>query len=340
MPRVHLPAETVELLWNRYGREPFRYSHVVGDVVTAEQLRATVERGLVKRVRRGEYQVVSQDLSGCLGRNDHLRDDIRAALDTVSGAVVSHHSAALLHGLPNVGPPHHRSLVNLTRPGDHHSRGEGYLISGSGLSSREVVEIDGMRVTSLARTAVDLARMYKMPDGLAVMDAAAREMIRRELAEAALPDSALREAVHDSERRRVAAHTFRSSLKHMSGWKGVGWARLGVSHLDPAAESVLESISRWAMIEAEFPLPKVGWPIRDVDGVTRWADFYWKEHKLIGEADGALKYTEPTDLLREKHREEALRMMGFRVVRWGWHEAVNQPHLLLGRLDASFRSAA
>ena len=94
------------------------------------------------------------------------------------------------------------------------------------------------------------------------------------------------------------------------------------------------------MIEAEFPLPKVGWPIRDVDGVTRWADFYWKEHKLIGEADGALKYTEPTDLLREKHREEALRMMGFRVVRWGWHEAVNQPHLLLGRLDASFRSAA
>ena len=125
----------------------------------------------------------------------------------------------------------------------------------------------------------------------------------------------------------------------MSGWKGVGWARLGVSHLDPAAESVLESISRWAMIEAEFPCQRLDG--RFVTSMDRPGGQISTGKSTSSSVKRTVRqYTEPTDLLREKHREEALRMMGFRVVRWGWHEAVNQPHLLLGRLDASFRSAA
>ena len=37
----------------------------------------------------------------------------------------------------------------------------------------------------------------------------------------------------------------------------------------------------------------------------------------MGEADGRLKYRSADDLYREKRREDALRTLGYRVVRWG-----------------------
>lgn len=266
--------------------------------------------------------------------------EVRASLDVVSDAVVSHHSAAKIHGLPEVGFPNRRALVSFTRPGDHHSRGEGFAISGSDLLPHEIAEVDGIPVTSIARTAVDLARLCGMPNALAITDAAAREIIRRGLGDGQTEANALRDAVHDPERVADVMHAFQNSLRQMRGWKGVGWARLGLAHLNPAAESVLESISRWVMVEAKLPLPKVGWPIRDIDGVTRWADFLWQKQRIIGEADGAVKYQETGEILREKRREEALRMMGYRFVRWGWHEAVERPHILLRRIDAVLRQAA
>ena len=233
MPRNHAPEHTALVLQQRFGQGPFSYREVVGHLVTAEELRAAVNRGLVLRIRRGEYAVGATFASSLAPDVEGLKVKVRAALDVVSGAVVSHHSAAVIHGLPEVGFPNRRALVSLTRPGDHHSRGEGLAISGSGLLPDEIVEVDGMPITSIARTAVDLARLCGMPNALAITDAAARQMIGRGLGDGEPDVTALRDAVHDREQVSDVKHVFQTSLRQMRGWKGVGWARLGVTHLNP-----------------------------------------------------------------------------------------------------------
>ena len=45
-------------------------------------------------------------------------------------------------------------------------------------------------------------------------------------------------------------------------------------------------------------------------------DFLWPEHRLVGECDGATKYTDPQTLVEEKIREDAIREIDHRVLRW------------------------
>ncbi|WKK70890.1 hypothetical protein Q0F99_14215 [Rathayibacter oskolensis] len=56
-------------------------------------------------------------------------------------------------------------------------------------------------------------------------------------------------------------------------------------------------------------------------------DFDWPEHGLVGEADGRAKYSLGASgvteaIFREKRRENALRLLGPRVVRWEWKDAI------------------
>lgn len=84
------------------------------------------------------------------------RQLIRATTSLLTtDVVVSHSSAAVLHGLPIT----ERSLerVQVTRPGTSSGKRRGYLhLHAAPLHPSEVVELDGVRVTSLARTVVDL----------------------------------------------------------------------------------------------------------------------------------------------------------------------------------------
>lgn len=66
----------------------------------------------------------------------------------------------------------------------------------------------------------------------------------------------------------------------------------------------------------------------DVDGGSRVrVDFFWPEHGVAGEFDGLAKYQKPEMLagrrpeevvVEEKLREDALRRLGLRIVRWIW----------------------
>lgn len=67
-----------------------------------------------------------------------------------------------------------------------------------------------------------------------------------------------------------------------------------------------------------------------------WTDFFWKEFDLVGEFDGKEKYfrddwaggKSPGErVYAEKRREDGLRALGLRVVRWTWTEAINPSRL-------------
>ena len=110
---------------------------------------------------------------------------------------------------------------------------------------------------------------------------------------------------------------------------------------DPGAESAGESVSRILMLEAGFQVPQTQKKIRMPDGRLVRVDFFWPEVGLIGEFDGMEKYSRSRDFSgltparvveEEKVREDELRALGHRVVRWTWGQMVHQrrlPEILL-----------
>jgi len=105
---------------------------------------------------------------------------------------------------------------------------------------------------------------------------------------------------------------------------------------DPAAESVLESLSRVAIHDCGIPAPRCGVPLVGDDGRTYWVDMYWDKQRIIGEADGALKYNDPSAVVFEKRRQEALEGRGYRFVRWGWPEVVPHSEVMARRIRRAF----
>lgn len=199
------------------------------------------------------------------------------------------HDLALLH--PN------RARVHLTS-----GLGSGGTVSAdrhlhpSPLGPDDTTVIDGVAVTSLVRTAVDVATMGDFAQGLTVFDAALRAGAARDDLRASLADR--RYGVRAARRALLCAH--------------------------PGSESVGESWSRAKMIDAgDIPGACLQREFRCPEGKYR-CDFCW-EDKLIGEFDGKIKYgrlrregESVTAVLREKRREDELRALGFMVVRWTW----------------------
>lgn len=164
------------------------------------------------------------------------------------------------------------------------------------LTPADVTVVDGMTVTTLERTTVDIAMGGDCARALVAFDRA-------------LSKNAERSALGDILGRR-------------SGHPGVTVARQALSYADGASESVGEPWSRAQMIAAGLPLPRLQHTFRTPIGEFR-SDFDW-DGVLIGEFDGLHKYglrpgeTARDALIREKMREDALRAMGVIVVRWTW----------------------
>jgi predicted transcriptional regulator of viral defense system len=115
--------------------------------VDPTQLRLLAGRGRLEHVARGVYRVP------VLPRSEH--DDLAFAVAWARGrAVLSHESALVLHGLSDVNP----SVVHLTAPPDNYPRAQGsgpVRIHRRELPGNEVTVVDGLPVTTVARTIMD-----------------------------------------------------------------------------------------------------------------------------------------------------------------------------------------
>lgn len=211
--------------------------------------------------------------------------------------VLSHQSAAALHRLPLLRADLDSVHLLSGRAGGGHKRGRRHIHAGI---AGESTVIDGVRVTSLARTAVDVAAAGNFAQALVVLDGALRA--------GATP----RELAAELEVRRRA---------------GIAVARRALACADGASESVGESWSRAQFILAELPAPRLQVEHRCRTQRPR-VDFDWAG-RLVGEFDGFVKYGReflrpgeaPADVVfREKVREDELRETGLMVVRWTWRD--------------------
>jgi hypothetical protein len=277
-----------------------------------QEIRRLHRQGTWSVLQRGAYLVGP-------GEPDRRLRHLLAVRATVAGlrtpAVVSHGSAAAVHGLPLWRVPLQQVQVTRRPPG--RSADESRLRSHvARLAPEDVVLVAGTAVTSVARTVVDLARTVPFDAALVVADAA--------LASGATsPDALL------------------AVLTAGTGTRGSRQARRVVIAADGRSESVGESRSRAVFIEAGLPLPELQLEVRGTDGVlVGRSDFGWRRQRVLGEFDGRVKYgrllrpgQDAGDaVFQEKRREDALRDEVWGMVRWVWVE-LDRPQRLVARVE-------
>jgi hypothetical protein len=263
-----------------------------------------VRSGRLYSVRRG---YLARPVADPVAR--HLLAATAAAHAATDGAV-SHRSGLLVHELPLVGarPPQ----PEVTVPPRQLGHLAGAHLYRATLPSDAVTTVRGARVTSVARTLIDVARHRPVPTAVAAIDAALN-----------------RGLVSEPELIEVVLTCWY--------WPRIRRAIRALRLVDGRAESPLESVSRLAMLWLRLPAPDL--QARFVDSTGRFlarTDFHWPQFGVVGEADGAMKYTAREVLMAEKRRQEALEDLGLIVVRWGWDDVTRRPRHLAARIEAAF----
>jgi hypothetical protein len=282
---------------------------------SSNEIARLARQGELTRIRRGAYEPPSE--AELNQRESHKRLIAATIRQTPTEAVLSHMSAAVLHGLPTWSS--HLARVHLTRD----QRGGGKIrrythLHVAPLPESDVCMIDNVRVTAEARTVLDLLRCLPMEKGVPIGDAA------------------LRAGVSLEQLAEVAGRCI--------GWRGMSQARRSLAFLDGRSESVGESSSRVVIHRLGLPAPTPQLEVFTDQGLlVGRADFGWKELRTLGEYDGKTKYGEllkpdqtMADVLyAEKQREDALRDLGWQIVRWVWKD-LSHPEELKMRLERAF----
>lgn len=229
---------------------------------TPSALRHAVQSGRLVRLRAAAFQVA--DL-GALDRFTrerwlHAAPAIAAAL-TTPGAMASHSSAAVLHGVPLAFLPDH-ACVSVVPWHTGEIRG----LHVHRVTSEDLGPPYGRTLcTTVARTVIDLAREHGPHAGVVPLDFALRQGL-------------------------TTPESLTATLRHCRRWPGVRAARTAIDAADPRSESPLESLSRLRIIAAGLPDPELQTTIADQarQSIGR-VDFYWEQFGVVGEADGLLK---------------------------------------------------
>jgi very-short-patch-repair endonuclease len=251
---------------------------------------------------------------------------VRARAEQVANpeGVISHQSAALILGIPSPGFERWTEFrASITLPSGHASKaGSAVHHVGPLPRSQVVAESDGYRVTSLARTAVDLAADLDLPQALVLLDGAARQIC------ASFETDPRRRTYVNPTYIRAALDLLTDSASTVRASR----ARFAISLTQPCRESAAESLSAGYMHLAGIPRPSFQAEIRTARG-RYFPDFLWEEQRLLGECDGAIKYTDPTAYVAEKEREQDLRDNNWRFVRWLPKEVMLHPAQVMGRIE-------
>ena len=287
-------------------RELIQLSPGPGYRTIAQQVR----RGELVRLRRGAVRD-----AGELTPEQRLRLEIEATARVLHcGTWFSHRSAALLHGLPVFILP--STVPEVIRTfGGHGERSHRLHSRAAELPPDECHLLDGLPVTSVVRTVIDLARLLPFPQTLMAVDVVLARGITREC--------------------------LLAGIRPGRGAKQVERAMLAG---DALSESPGESESRGVMICAGLPLPALQVCLYDRDGqFLARPDFFWKDRGIVGEYDGEGKYAgafggAPERVFQsEKRRQAALEAEGYFVLRWG-KEVLRQPGELARRLRRALAS--
>lgn len=272
--------------------------------------------GRISVLRRGVYTPTGAWAE--LGLELRHAARARAVAMAAPGLVISHISAAVLHQLPV--RPDGLGKVHATRVSASGGiSDERRVVHVGRLVTDDIIEIDGISTTSLARTLVDLARNESFEAGVIAADNAFH----------AQPNVANQVAGVLARSRRLRGHAM---------------ARRALLFADGRSESVGETRLRVFFHDVGLAAPELQCTIIGGDGeFLGRVDLANLEFGTLMEFDGMAKYgkllnphrTELEVLRLEKRREEALREAGWQVLRMVWGD-FSDPLSLQKRISHAF----
>lgn len=287
---------------------------------TRADLHRRIVSGELVRVARGVYRppIPASVRPGPARDLRYLHRVQAAQLVANDELLFARHSAAVLWQLPVVDS--WPAAVHVIAPVAAGGR------STAGLRRHTVgpvdsVQLGSFRVTTLARTVVDIARTATLREAVTMADAALH---------------GLRDSSGRILRAPISKADLLAELGDARSGNGVVKARVAIEIADGAAESVGESCSRVGIHLLGLPAPRLQVSFSDRFGKIGTVDFWWPEFNLIGEFDGEMKYEDPVFLAGrtprqvlhdEKRREDRLRGLGHGLTRWGWATATSLPRL-------------
>ena len=299
---------------------------------SARLLRQQYADGKFVRVASGVY--MEREEWAMLDADERYRALVRAAaLRSAPGSQFSHDSAAAMFRLPSIGPWPAR-VHELVGPAAGGTSRRGILRHGLGTDPR-ATEVDGVTVTSLERTLIDVACTTPLVRAVAMIDQALRPAREGE------PRWALGFPLVD----KPALDTLMDTLEP---YRGLVSARRAVDFANGGAGSPAESFGRVQFHALKLPPPELQVPFFDDNGLIGYADFYWRQLDLIGEVDGRSKYGGHRHFQRdisveqlvwqEKQREDRLRRVVKSFVRLDWDTIADRRALAMRMAAQGLRS--
>lgn len=198
--------------------------------------------------------------------------------------------------------------------------GHGVSVRPATLPPEHVVVNQGVPITSLARTAVDLMREGTEADAVIAADGALHLGLER--------------------------HELEQMAKFCSGWTNGQRALNAVAFANGLAASAAESLARFVCAqEKSCPTPELQIALYDEYGLIGIVDLLFRAFRTVLEVDGLIKLTDPwcgdakEALRRQDAREKRLGKFGWTVVRTTWEELTTDPAGFLRRLFAAFTAS-
>jgi very-short-patch-repair endonuclease len=237
------------------------------------------------------------------GARPRLATEIAALLACGPGAALSHHTAAVLWRL--VSRASGRSEVDVSVTRDWAPARTGVRVHRRvALEADDLTELDGLAITSPARTLLDLATWLRLDELEAAAAAAQR---RHRVGRAELTDQL------DRNRGRVGAARLRALVARGA---------------DPALTRSRAERRLLRLIRAAIPsAPQAN---RVVGGFE--VDFLWPEQRLIVEFDGFAFHGDRAAFERDRIRDAELQAQGYRVIRVTWRQLADHPGAVVSRI--------
>jgi hypothetical protein len=188
------------------------------------------------------------------------------------------------------------------------------------LAAGEQTVVDGIPVTTPARTAFDLGR---------------RDVGRKDsLLSAVKRLDALGQATG------VTASDVMALVRLHRGARGMKQLREALALMDAGAESPQETATRLALIDGRLPVPETQIIVCDEWGViVARIDMGWREWCVGVEFDGAQHWTDPLQRSKDIDRAAELARLGWVIIRVSYEMLHNRPEVVIERVRQALRTA-
>ena len=264
-----------------------------------------MRRGQLVLLHRGVYAV----------GHAHLRPNgyrLAAVLAVGPGAVLSHRDAAALHGLRDGGG----TRIDVSAPGQRASTTRIRVHGRRRLDAQDVTTVDGIPVTTVDRTLVDLGEV--------------------------LGHQALTKVCNEAERQGLLdVKGIEEAIGRLRGRRGPGVAKLRAALSELAAHgatltrSPLEDRLLPLLDAHDLPRPATNAYVEGYEG-----DAVWHRQRLVVELDGWDTHKTRHAFQQDRTKANVLTNAGWAILRFTHDDLVRRPEVVVAGVKAQLSRAA